>query len=78
MFEFHPGVKTVLHENGDKDLFIKSPTITLVGATSHPVGPEVWEVMSVFSDVLLQSTLPGIRHQRFSRCWDCTNHLPGE
>jgi len=78
MFEFHPGVKVLLHENGHKDLLIKSPTITLVSATSHPVGPEVQEVIGAFSDVLLKCTLPGVRHQRFSRCWDHINYPPGE
>ncbi|KIM53767.1 hypothetical protein SCLCIDRAFT_31638 [Scleroderma citrinum Foug A] len=39
-FEFHPGIMTVLQENGDKDLFIKSLTIMLISMTSHPVGPE--------------------------------------
>ena len=78
MFEFHPGVRVLLHENGHKDLFIESPTITLVGATSHPVGPEVREMMELVSDVLLQCTLPGIRQQRFARCWDRINYPPSE
>ena len=69
---------TVLQENGDKDLFIKSPTIMLVGMTSHPVGPEVRGVMEVFSDVLLKHMLPGIRQQRFSRCWGRINYPPSE
>jgi len=78
MFEFHPGVKVLLQENGHKDLLIKSPTITLIGATSHPAGPEVREVMNAFSDVLLKCTLPGIRHQRFSHCWDRIKYPPSE
>ena len=78
MFEFNPGVKILLHENGHKDLLIKSLTITLVSATSHPVGPEVREVMATFSDVLLKGMLPRIRHQRFSRCWDRIDYPPGE
>ena len=78
MFEFLPSVKTVLQENGDKDVFIKSPTIMLIGVTSHPAGPEVQEVMKTFSDVLLKDTLPVIRHQRFSRCWDRISCPPSE
>jgi len=35
-------------------------------------------MMKGFSDVLLDRTLPGIRHQRFARCWDCIDYPLGE
>ncbi|KAI6008431.1 hypothetical protein EDC04DRAFT_2611012 [Pisolithus marmoratus] len=59
MFEFHPGVKVVLQENGDKNLFIKSLTITLISTTSHPPGPEVQEGsnISIFLAVGTISTI---------------------
>ena len=76
MFEFDSSVEVVLQENGDKDVFIKSPSITLIGATSHPADQEVREVMNTFSAVLLECTLPRIRHQRFSRCWERINYPP--
>ena len=78
MFEFHPNVKMTLQENGNKDLLIRSPTITLIGTTSHPAGPEIQEMMKGFSGALLNRTLPGIRHQHFARCWDRINYPLGE
>ena len=76
MFEVDSSIEVLLRENGDKDVFVKSPSITLIGATSHPAGPEVREVMNTFSAVLLECTLPRIRHQRFSHCWEHINYPP--
>jgi len=50
----------------------------LIGATSHPADPEVSGVMNAFSEVLLKCTLPVVRRQRFSRCWDRINYPPSE
>ncbi|KIM59745.1 hypothetical protein SCLCIDRAFT_27137 [Scleroderma citrinum Foug A] len=75
-FEFHPGVKRILRENGAEDLLIKTPDITVIGVTSHPPSPEVTKTIKTIHDVLLHWTMPNLLCQCFACCWEPISYPP--